>query len=257
MGNSVFRAIVASVVLGGLAGCGAPVAQSPSMPPVARPSEPVRRLPAPAPDRPATPRESARMFVSVLRKMKPAVQRECVQRRTTPANCDFQFVIDDRPNLPVNAFQTVDPQGRPVVGFTLALIAESRNADELAFVMGHEAAHHILGHLGTQGRAATAGAVILGGIAAVAGADPSLVRGVQNIGAQVGARYFSKDWELQADRLGAIIALNAGYNPEHGAEFFLRIPDPGNRILGTHPAHKARISTVHQAVVDAQAGLAR
>lgn len=247
------RVALCTIISAMLAGCAVQPLPAPQPVPAPAPAP----LPGPAPVAPNTARESARNFVQVLKRMEPAVEQECLQRRTTPISCDFQFVVDDRPNLPVNAFQTVDSQGRPVVGFTLALIAAARNADELSFVMGHEAAHHILGHLTHQGRAATAGAVILGGIAAATGADPGTVRGIQNIGASVGARYYSKEWELQADRLGAIIALNAGYNPEHGAQFFLRIPDPGNRILGSHPSNAQRISAVTQAVADVRAGRAR
>ncbi|MEZ5684732.1 MAG: M48 family metalloprotease [Paracoccaceae bacterium] len=73
------------------------------------------------------------------------------------------MVVDDRPDQPANAFQTEDKYGRPVVGFTLGLIAEAANRDELAFVMGHEAAHHIAGHLQSKTRDAVAGALILGG----------------------------------------------------------------------------------------------
>ena len=50
------------------------------------------------------------------------------------------------PNLP-GWIDTLQAQGRPVIFFTLGLIADARNSDELAFVLGHEAAHHIAGHL--------------------------------------------------------------------------------------------------------------
>ncbi|MGB0799102.1 MAG: peptidase M48, partial [Planktomarina sp.] len=33
-----------------------------------------------------------------------------------------------------------------------------------------------------------------------------------------------------------------------GAAYFTRIPDPGNRFLGTHPPNGARITTVRAAV---------
>jgi len=29
-----------------------------------------------------------------------------------------------------------------------------------------------------------------------------------------------------------------------GSEFFFRIPDPGNKFLGTHPANADRLSTI-------------
>lgn len=213
----------------------------------------------PAPDyrNDGSPEGTARTFIAVMRRMEPAVERECLQRRTQPINCDFQFVVDDRPGLEPNAFQTVDDSGRPIVGFTLSLIAATRNGDEIAFVVGHEASHHILNHLDRKAGAAAAGAVILGSIASIYGSDAAAVEAAQRIGASVGSRYYSKDWELQADYLGAIMTLNAGFDPVNGARFFERIPDPGDHILGTHPSRAARLAQVNRAVEDLRNGLAR
>lgn len=209
---------------------------------------------SPSPDFPREPGTSARVFTQVIRNMEPAVERECLQRRTTQINCDFQFVVDDRPGAEPNAFQTIDANGRPIIGFTLSLIAEARNADELGFVVGHEASHHILGHINRKSSAASIGAVILGGLASAYGGSDGTIQTAQSLGAQMGARYYSRDWELEADYLGAIIALNAGYDPENGAQFFARIPDPGDRILGTHPSRAARMAQVAQAVADYRSG---
>lgn len=244
--KKAWMAAVASALA--LAGCAVqPVGQQPS------PSTVVN----PTPSRPSGATASARSFVSVINRMEPAVERECVQRRTQPINCDFQFVVDDRSGLEPNAFQTVDEAGRPVIGFTLSLIGEAQNADELAFVVGHEASHHILGHIDRKTTAATMGAVILGGLASAYGSNPEMIESAQQMGAQFGARYYSKDWELEADYLGAIVTLNAGYDPEHGAQFFARIPDPGDRILGTHPSRVARMNQVARAVADYRAGRVR
>ncbi|WP_155093580.1 M48 family metalloprotease [Paracoccus aestuariivivens] len=232
-----------------LAGCVAQPVQQPEVQPA--PSI------APSSGSSSGARASARTFISVINRMEPAVERECVQRRTQPINCDFQFLVDDRSGLEPNAFQTVDAKGRPVIGFTLSLIGEARNADELAFVVGHEASHHILGHIDRKSTAAAMGAVILGGLASAYGGNPDAIESAQQMGAQFGARYYSKDWELEADYLGAIITLNAGFDPEHGAQFFARIPDPGDKILGTHPSSAARMQQVARAVADYRAGRAR
>ena len=204
-----------------------------------------------------SPQSTARMFVAVMRLMEPAVERECLQRRTRPINCDFQFVVDDRPGQEANAFQTIDPAGRPIIGFTLSLIAQARNGDEIAFVVGHEAAHHVLNHLDQKAGAAAAGAVILGSIASVYGNDTQAIETAQRIGASVGSRYYSRDWELQADYLGAIMTLNAGFDPINGSRFFERIPDPGDHILGTHPSRAARLDQVRRAVDDVRSGRIR
>lgn len=219
------------------------------------------RLPAPpsslAIRSDGSPESTARSFVAVMSRMEPAVERECLQRRTQPINCDFLFVVDDRPGLEPNAFQTIDERGRPIIGFTLSLIAATRNGDEIAFVVGHEASHHILNHLDRKAGAAAAGAVILGRIASIYGSDASAIETAQRIGASVGSRYYSKDWELQADYLGAIMTLNAGFDPVNGARFFERIPDPGDHVLGTHPSRAARLAQVNRAVGDVLNGRAR
>jgi predicted Zn-dependent protease len=163
-------------------------------------------------------------------------------------NCNFLIVVDDRPDQPPNAFQTLDRSGRPVVAFTLALIADARNADELAFVLGHEASHHIQGHLQRQQQNAIAGAVLAGSVAVLLGGTTEAVETAQRTGATVGARSYSKDFELEADQLGTIITMRAGYDPLRGAQFFSRIPDPGNRFLGTHPPNAQRLETVRRTV---------
>lgn len=208
----------------------------------------VETLPAPQPA--AAPvvdrldaRSAAGNFRAVVASVEPVAEQEC-RARAPRLDCDFRIVVDDRPGLPPNAFQTLDPQGRPVIGFTTALIADARNRDELAFVLGHEAAHHIAGHLARTQQSAMAGALILGTLASVAGAGGGDVRVAQNIGASVGARTYSKDFELEADALGTVIAYRAGYDPARGARFFDRLPDPGNRFLGTHPPNADRRSTV-------------
>ena len=155
-------------------------------------------------------------------------------------------VDDDRPGQAPNAFQTLDKNGRPVLAFNIPLIATVRNADELAFVMGHEAAHHIQEHLARQQVNATAGALIFGGLAAITGGGEQIVQTAQQVGATVGARGYSKDFELEADRLGTVISHKAGYDPVRGAAFFTRIPDPGNTFLGTHPPNALRINTVRK-----------
>lgn len=232
-------ALASLMVFGALAACEAPVVRT-------------EAPPATAGVRPSA-REQAANFIAVANAMEPQIEAEC-RARTSGQNCDYKIVVDDRRSQGVNAFQTVDRQGRPVVGFTIGLIAEAANRDELAFVMGHEAAHHIAGHLAAKARDATAGAMILGVLTAASGGDASTISQAQSFGADMGARAYSKDYELQADRLGTIITWNAGFDPMRGALFFARIPDPGDRFLGSHPSNGRRIETVRATVAQLQAG---
>lgn len=234
----VFSALMAAVFT--LAACDV-VVDPTAATPVATPAAAT----APAEPIPRDMRGMARAFVRVVDQLEPVAEREC-RNRAPRLNCDFLIVVDDRPGAPVNAFQTVDSGGRPIIAFTLALIADARNADEIAFIMAHEAAHHIENHLEQQRRNATLGAVVFGQLAGVTGSDAQAVRTAQELGAAVGARSYSKDFELEADRLGTIIAARAGYNPVRGAEFFFRVPDPGDRFLGTHPPNAERVQMVLQ-----------
>lgn len=209
-----------------------------AVPPVSAPAS-VETAPAIAPD------VAAANFVSVVTRMEPVIEREC-RARNTVANCDFRIVVDDRPRQPPNAYQTLGPNGRPIIAFTLPLIAEARNVDELAFVMGHEAAHHISEHIPRQQQSALTGALVLGVLTAASGGDAAAVQSAQDIGGTLGARRYAKDYELEADALGTVLAWDAGYDPERGAAFFTRIPDPGNQFLGTHPPNASRIETVRR-----------
>lgn len=230
----MMRAWLVLAMVSGLAACVQPMAY-PTSPaaPVAAPALPVQT--------------AAANFVMVVRRVEPVAESYCQSLRRV-ANCDFRIVIDDRPGQPPNAFQTVDDSGRPILAMTVALIADARNADELAFVMGHEAAHHIAGHIPQQQNTALAGAILAGILAQAGGAGEQGIRAAQDMGATVGARRFSKEFELEADSLGSEIAYAAGFDPLVGMAFFDRLPDPGDAFLGTHPANGQRKQVVRATV---------
>lgn len=218
-----------------LGGC---VASYPAPTPMAPPATTTPGLP---------PRAAAETFLSVIARVEPVAESYC-RDRGLARNCDFRIVVDDRPGQPPNAFQTLDKANRPVIGFTLALIADARNADELAFVLGHEAAHHISGHIPKRQDQAMSGAILAGVLAQASGLSAEEVRAAQNMGAEVAARSYSREFELEADALGAEIALRAGYDPVRGSGFFDRLPDPGDRFLGSHPPNAERKALVRATV---------
>ncbi|WP_111735179.1 M48 family metallopeptidase [Roseovarius amoyensis] len=184
-------------------------------------------------------------FRTIAARVEPVAERICREHANSP-NCDFNIVIDDRPGLPPNAYQTLDKNNRPILAFTLSILADVENADQLAFVMGHEAAHHIAGHIPRQQQNAMTGAILLGGLVSLTGMGSSAVDAAVDLGAGVGARSYSKDYELEADAIGTVIAHHAGYDPVRGAAYFTRIADPGDRFLGSHPPNAKRIETVRR-----------
>ncbi len=186
-------------------------------------------------------------FAAVTATVEPVAEREC-RARLRSGNCDFLVRIDGNPKAPPNAFQSLDRNGRPVITFTQAMLRQIANRDELAFVMSHEVAHHIRGHIARQRENAVAGAVLLGGLATLAGGTAADVANAQDIGATVGARGYSKEFELEADELGTLITHKAGYRPSVGVKFFYRLPDPGDRFLGSHPSNPDRIKVVQATI---------
>lgn len=243
-------AVLATMAVTLLAGCEMPPMQA-SVPPPGSPADAAGALAHGTDGTHLDAHTAARNFISVADTMTPAIDREC-HARSVGINCDFRIVVDERLDMPPNAYQTLSATGQPIIAFTIGLIAEARNVNELAFIMGHEASHHILGHIPKQQQEALTGAMIFGGLASMAGADDQEVRQARDVGAQVGARRFSKEFELQADQLGTIIAYDAGYDPVIGAKFFSRIPDPGNAFLGSHPPNGDRVRIVQQTVAALQ-----
>lgn len=191
--------------------------------------------------------QAARNFIAAVQAVEPVAEQIC-RSRTRGINCDFRIAVDDTPNQAPNAFQSLDDNGRPILAFNLALIANARNVDELAFVIGHEAAHHISGHIPQTQQSASQGALLAGILVAAGGGDAATIQEAQKIGATVGARRFSKGFELEADALGTEITERAGFDALRGAAFFDRLPDPGNAFLGTHPPNADRRATVAKAV---------
>lgn len=188
-------------------------------------------------------RAEAEVFREVSQAVGKEARAECL-RQARVRNCDFTVLVDLNPRAPANAFQTLDDKDQPVIIFTRAMIQSTQNVDELAFVMGHEAAHHVLGHIDRQRQSAKEGAVIFGDLGELFGEDGKELERSQKLGAEVNIQVNVQEFELEADQLGTIITHNAGYNPLIGAKYFDRLPDPGDQFLGTHPPNAERVQIV-------------
>lgn len=151
-------------------------------------------------------------------------------------NCDFVVVLDPDRNLPAIAGQTTLPDGRPLVAFSHAIVEGAANADELAFVLGHEVAHHVADHAPRQiaridEAAAGAGRTLVAeGDEASSPASLSRVERPALGGAE--SRASLRGFELEADRLGSRIAAAAGYDEARGVRILGRLEGrPGDYCL--------------------------
>jgi hypothetical protein len=146
------------------------------------------------------------------------------------------------------------------------LIEAATNEGELAGVIAHEISHVALRH-GTAQVAKAQKYQTLGAIAGIAGA---VIGGVGNVAGQLGQMglgayflKFSREYEKQADILGAHIMANAGYDPRDLANMFRTIertsgssgpqwmsnhPNPGNRY--DYITKEAELVRVNRADID-------
>lgn len=131
--------------------------------------------------------------------------------------------------------------------------------DELAAVIGHEIAHvdarHPAERMNSQ-VATEAGTQIAGSLlGATTGIDPGLAAGVLGAGAQFGVLLpYSRNQELEADRLGLVTMAKAGYDPRQSVTLWQKMSQQGERapnFLSTHPAPEARIQQLQALIPEA------
>lgn len=163
---------------------------------------------------------------------------------------EFQYTFKIVNARDINAFAL--PGGPMYVN--RGMIEAARNEGEMAGVMAHELSHVALRHgtaqatkqssIGTQ--LGTIG-LILGG--AILGGQQGAQLGA--VGAQAWLTKYSREYETQADTLGAQIMASAGYDPRDLANMFRTIEQQseGNRApewLSSHPNPGNRYDNINR-----------
>ena len=167
----------------------------------------------------------------------------------------WEVVLIDAPGT-VNAFCL--PGGYMAVYSGLLPVA--RDDAGLAVVMGHEIAHATRRH-GTQ-RLTQAliqdGIFELARLALQGRGDPELLTQVGRLAVdQVFNLPYSRDQELQADKVGLFTMADAGYDPRASIEFWqrMRAASDGSppELLSTHPSEANRIAELEKRLPEALA----
>jgi hypothetical protein len=133
------------------------------------------------------------------------------------------------------------------------MIAAARSEDEMAGVMAHEISHVALRH-GTAQVTKQQKWQMLSGIMGMGG---QILGGPLGTAAQLGSQgvgvyllKFSREYETEADLLGARIMANAGYDPRELANMFKTIEGQGGggapSFLSDHPSPKDRVAKINQ-----------
>ncbi len=144
------------------------------------------------------------------------------------------------------------PGGKVV--FYTGILPVCANEDGIAAVMGHEVAHAFAKH--GQERMTQGYAAQLGGIAVALGTanQPEKTKEIWNIaygvGSQLGMLKYSRVHETEADRLGMVFMIMAGYQPKEAVNVWIRMSQLGGEqppeFLSTHPSNQTRIKTLSE-----------
>lgn len=156
----------------------------------------------------------------------------------------------------VNAFAL--PGG--YIGVNTGLLKVVKNDDQLAAVVGHEIAHNLANHAAERySQSTVTSGLIQIGSAALGGDDPNRARQLASlggVGAQLGFLLpFSRQHELEADRLGVDLMAKAGYRPSQAVELWrlMAAQAGGGRtssFASTHPTEAARIEALQRHIAE-------
>ncbi|WGH76662.1 M48 family metallopeptidase [Tenacibaculum tangerinum] len=166
---------------------------------------------------------------------------------------EFNLVEDET----VNAWCL--PGGKVV--FYTGILPICANEDGIASVMGHEVAHAFAKH--GQERMSTGQLQQLGGMAVALGTQNSKNAEMWNmaygLGTQVGVMLpFSRQHETEADKLGLVFMIMAGYRGEEAAEVWVRMSQRNGaggappEFMSTHPSNQTRIQTLRNFLPEAK-----
>ncbi|GAA6208243.1 hypothetical protein NBRC116601_15360 [Cognatishimia sp. WU-CL00825] len=189
----------------------------------------------------------ANSFEGIAARIAPVAQHTC-EAFGLAIDCRIQIFLASTKTETSNAFQSFDNRGRPFLLVTPELLDEAKNADEVALVLGHEAAHAVFGHLHMRSDVTEKEARALAKVLQAQDGKIKSEAQAQMVRALFGDRSARRHAELEADALGALLAREAGYNAARGARFIERIEDPGRHLLSTHPSNKQRLAAITRAL---------
>jgi len=166
---------------------------------------------------------------------------------------EFNLVEDNT----VNAWAM--PGGKTV--FYTGIMPIAKNEDGVAAIMGHEVAHAFARH-GAE-RMSTGMLQQMGGLAVALSTGKKTPEQQQmwmaayGISSQLGVLKFSRTHESEADKLGVVFMIMAGYNPNESVNVWIRMSQRADskkappEFLSTHPSNETRIKELRNWIPEA------
>jgi len=203
--------------------------------------------------------------ISGYREIKTGPQAEMVRRvgtkiaQASGRNYEWEFKLLDAPKE-VNAFCL--PGGK--IAVFSGILPVTQNEDGLAIVVGHEVAHATSGH-GNERMSQSGIAELvmsLGGAALgfteLSEGNRDMVMALAGATANVAVMLpFSRKHETEADRIGLLFALRAGYRIEEAPLLWERMAKMGGgggpEFLSTHPDPLGRAEDLRRLIPEVKA----
>ena len=197
----------------------------------------------------STNREMTNQIKEVGKNVSAAVDRFMRANNMIAEANSYKWEFNLIEDKTVNAWCM--PGGKVV--FYTGIMPICSNVNGVAAVMGHEVAHAFAKH--GQERMSSGQLQQLGGIAVAIGTQNKDPKSQQiwnmayGIGSTVGMLGFSRTHETEADKLGLVFMLMAGYDGKEAAEVWVRMSKraggkQGPEFLSTHPSNARRIQTL-------------
>ena len=199
-----------------------------------------------------------RLYMAQLRRSVPDLQDPIVQdfaEHLVYRLSEYSQLEDRRleiiltNNKNINAFAA--PGG--AIGIYAGLIYHSETEGQISSVLSHELAHLSQRHFARniqrqQDRSLSNALIILASVAIAASSRPEAVMAGQQVIAQQALSY-SRSNELEADRIGFLTLISAGYDPDSMPQMFEKLQSLSRlsgandlEFLRSHPLTKKRIS---------------
>lgn len=175
----------------------------------------------------------------VIERIRPVSEAMCKENNPTKpdAFCKLNVTLDKNFGNSPRASFSFQRDGSPIITISRSMLDGVANADELGFVIAHEAGHQISDHIHAARGEKSFGLT--------RSTEPSSF---------VMQRVNLKRLELEADAIGTIIAFKAGFDPITGSKALERFTPKRSAAAYTHPDLERRSKIVRATVERLEAG---
>jgi predicted Zn-dependent protease len=194
----------------------------------------------------STDKEKSNQVKNVGAKISKAVDRFMRANSMVSEADSYKWEFNLVNDKTINAWCM--PGGKVV--FYTGIMPICANENGVAAVMGHEVAHAFAKH--GQERMTNSYGQQIGGLLVALGSSGTseesqqMWNTVYGVGSGLGMLKYSRVHEQEADRLGLVFMIMAGYDGTEAAEVWVRMSENSNgkaqpQILSTHPSNASRI----------------